>query len=393
MTQSVVRSTQDLVAEAERLVPVLRERGTENERLGQLSPDTIADFEAAGFLEAMRPAETGGREIDIKSFVAITRALARGDASSGWIGGFFMTHSWMLSKFGAEAQAEIFGDRPWVLSAAVSAPPGRADRVPGGYKVTGRWRFASGIMHSEWVVLMAMGDHGPLSAVVPVSSVKIYKTWDVPGMKGTGSNDVEVTDLFVPDYRALGFAEAAAADCPGALLYDYPLLRYPMHRVLPLIHPVVALGTADAALELFRNGIGSRVRPQTGGLLIDEPTMQQTYGEAYQRVRVAELVMNNALDLIEELYGPDSSENPSMDLRAELNLAITHAGVTAFEAVDLLVRAAGAGVHRTGHPLDRICRDTQVMRNHGMLDWTYVSSVSGRALLGRGLGDHAEALF
>lgn len=392
MTQSVVR-TEDLLAQAERLVPVLRERGVENERLGQLSPETVSDFEAAGFLEAMRPAEVGGREIDLKTFVAITRTLARGDASSGWIGGFFMSHSWMLSKFGAEAQAEIFGDRPWILSAAVSAPPGRAERVSGGYKISGRWRFASGIMHSEWVVLMAMGEDGPLSCVVPVSSVTIHKTWDVPGMKGTGSNDVEAIDLFVPDHRALGFAEAAAADCPGARLYDYPLLRYPMHRVLPLIHPVVALGTADAALELFRVSIGSRVRPQTGGLLIDEPTMHQTYGEAYQRVRVAELVLNDALDLIEALHGPGSTDEPTMDMRAELNLAVTHAGVTAFEAVDLIVRASGAGVHRTGHPLDRICRDTQVMRNHGMLDWTYVSSVSGRALLGRDLGDHAEALF
>lgn len=392
MTQTAAITATDLLARAEELVPVLRERGAEAETLGQLPSATIADFESAGFLAAMRPKEVGGLEIDIRTYAGITRKLARGDASSGWIGGFLMCHAWMLSKLGAEAQAEIFAGRSSVGAAAASAPPGKAERVPGGYRITGRWRFASGIMHSEWVVLLAVGETGPLSCVVPVNEIAIHKTWNVPGMKATGSNDVEAVDLFVPDHRALGFAEAAAADAPGVGLYDYPLLAYPMHRVLPLVHPVVALGTADAALELFRAHIGDRVRPQTGGLLVDEATLQQAYAEAYQRVRVAELVLENALDLIEMHYAPGAPE-PSLETRAQLNLDTTYAGVTAFEAVDILVRASGASIHRTGHPLDRVCRDTQVMRNHGMLDWPYVSSVAGRALLGRGLGDHIEALF
>ncbi|WP_078890079.1 hypothetical protein [Streptomyces maremycinicus] len=393
MTRPAVVTEYDLLARAEELVPVLRERGPEGERLGQLPPATLADFEAAEFFGAMRPAEVGGLEIGLKSFAAITRTLARGDASAGWIGGFLMTHSWLLSKLSLEAQQDIFAGQPWVLAAAAAAPPGRAERVAGGYRISGRWRFASGIMHSEWVVLMAMGEDGPLSCVVPVGSVTIHKTWNVPGMEATGSNDVEADGLFVPEHLAVGFAEAAAADCPGAKAFGYPLLRYPMHRVLPLIHPLVALGTADAALELFREGVGSRIRPQTGGRVIDEPMTHQLYGEAFHRVRTADLVLNDALDRIVFSYGPGNPEEPSLESRAEINLAVTAAGVMAFEAVDLLVRASGASIHRTGHPLDRICRDTQVMRNHGMLDWRYVSSVGGRALLGLSLGEHAEALF
>jgi len=392
MHQTAALAAHELVVRAERLVPELRARGPEADRIGQLPDATIADYEAAGLLGAMMPAEVGGLEIDLRTFAAITRALARGDASSGWIGGFLISHSWLLAKFGAEAQDEIFAGRTWVPAAAAAAPPGRAERVAGGYEITGRWRFASGIMHSEWVVLMAASDQGPLSCAVPVESVTIHKTWDVPGMKGTGSNDVEAVKLFVPEYRALGLAEASGSDCPGGKLFDYPLLRYPMHRVLPLIHPVVALGTADAALELFREGIGNRVRPQTGGPLADEPTVQQVYGEAAQLVRTAELVLGDAVDIIMAAYEPGRAE-PTLEKRAELNLAVTYAGVTAFEAVDLLIRASGASIHRTGHPMDRICRDTQVMRNHGMLDWKYVSSVSGRALLGRGLGAHNETLF
>ncbi|OIJ65497.1 acyl-CoA dehydrogenase family protein [Streptomyces mangrovisoli] len=393
MKQSAAVTQQDLTARAEQLVPRLRERGAESDRLGQLPEATIADFEEGGFLGAMMPKEVGGGEIDLRTFASIVRSFARGDASAGWIGGFLISHSWLIAKFGAEARDEIFAGRTWVPAAAAAAPPGRAERVAGGYEITGRWRFASGIMHSEWVVLMAVGDEGPLSCAVPVHEVKIHKTWDVPGMKGTGSNDVEAIRLFVPHHRALGLDEASGADCPGGRLNDYPLLRYPMHRVLPMIHPIVAVGTADAALELFRENIGNRVRPQTGGLLADEATVRQVYGEAAQLVRTAGLVLDDALDRIVEIYDPASPGEATLEKRAELNLAVTYAGVTAFEAVDLLIRASGAGIHRTGNALDRICRDTQVMRNHGMLDWKYQAAVNGGVLLGRGIGDHNATLF
>lgn len=393
MTQTTAPTTEVLVERAEALVPALRARGAETDELGQLPAASIADFEAAELLPAMMPRAMGGHEIDLKTFARITRTLARGDASHGWIGGFLISHSWLLAKYGAEAQDEIFAGRNWVGAAAAAAPPGKAEKVPGGYRITGRWKFGSGIMHSEWVVLLAVAEDGPHSCVVPVNDVTIHRTWDVPGMKGTGSNDVEAVDLFVPDHRALTLAESAGADCPGADLYDYPLLRYPMHRVLPLIHPVVALGTAEAALDLFRENIGGRIRPQTGGRLVDEATMQQVYGEAFQKVRTAELVLDDALDHIVDIYDPASASEQSLEKRAELNLAATSAGVTAFEAVDLLVRASGASIHRTGHPLDRICRDTQVMRNHGQLDWNYVSSVSGRVLLTGELGAHNNTMF
>ncbi|WP_067682862.1 acyl-CoA dehydrogenase family protein [Nocardia miyunensis] len=391
MTRPAVVTEEKLRQRVDELVPVLRERGAETEELRRLPDTTISDFEAADLFGAMRPTEVGGLAIGLGAFIDITRKLARGDASAGWIGGFLMSHSWLLSKFRLDAQEEVFAGRTWVLAAAVSAPPGRAEKVAGGYRLSGRWRFASGILHSEWVVLLAIADDGPVSCIVPVSSTTIHDTWHVPGMKATGSNDVEVVDVFVPEHRVAGFEVAAAADCPGANAYDYPLLRYPMHRVLPMIHPAVALGVADATLDLFRAGIENRTRLQTGGNLSDDPLIHQTYGEAYSRVRSAELMMGNAIDIIDAGYG--AGEVLDLERRADLNLSVTAAGVQAFEAVDLMVRAMGASIHRTGHPLDRICRDTQVMRNHGVLDWRYVSSVAGRALLGKGLGDHMDALF
>lgn len=393
ITESPLVTEDELRGRALELVPVLRERSAQTEALRELPASTLADYEAADFFAAMRPVEVGGQEISLGAFVDITRTLARGDASAGWIGGFFMSHSWLLTKLTKEAQDDVFEGRPWVLAAATAAPPGRADRVAGGYRLSGRWRFASGVLHSTWIVLMAVSDEGMLTCVVPVSDVKIHDTWHVPGMRATGSNDVEVVDVFVPEHLVVGFDAVTLPDNPGADIYSYPLLRYPMHRVLPLIHPAVALGVADAMLDLFRDGLDGRVRIQTRGLIADEATTHENYGEAFLAVRCADLLLRNAVDIVDAAFGSDGDPGLTLDQRAELNLSVAGAGVEAFRAVDLLVQGSGASVHRTGHPIDRICRDSQVMRNHGVLDRRYTSAVAGRVLLGKGLGAHAEALF
>lgn len=393
ITDSRVGTEDALRGRALELVPVLRERAAESEALRQLPASTLADYEAADLLAAMRPAEVGGLEISLGTYVDIVRTLARGDASASWVGGFFMSHAWLLTKLSKEAQEDIFGGQPWVLAAATAAPPGRADRAAGGYRLSGRWRFASGIMHSTWVVLMATGDEGMLSCVVPTSAVTIHDTWHVPGMKATGSNDVEAVDVFVPEHLVVGFDQVTLPDNPGANAYSYPLLRYPMHRVLPLIHPAVAVGVAEGMLDLFRDGLGARIRIQTRGAIADEATTHETYGEAFYAVRCADLLLRNAVEIIDAAFGSHAVPGLTLDQRAELNLSVAGAGVEAFRAVDLLVQASGASAHRTGNPIDRICRDSQVMRNHGVLDRRYTSTISGRVLLGKGLGAHAEALF
>ncbi|MFD4509356.1 hypothetical protein [Streptomyces sp. NPDC058457] len=138
----------DLLAAAEKLVPMLREQAVEAERIGRLTDPVIDAFRDAGFFTAMRPPETGGAAIGFGTFVDLVQTLARGDASAGWVGAFLISHNWLLTRLNARAQEEIFADGGPGLAAAAAAPPGTAEPVEGGYRVTGRWRFASGIMHS-----------------------------------------------------------------------------------------------------------------------------------------------------------------------------------------------------------------------------------------------------
>ncbi|WP_330702825.1 hypothetical protein [Novosphingobium resinovorum] len=382
-----------LIGAAEDLLPIVRKYAQESNAIRR-QPDAVIDaFRNAGFFDAMRPADVGGSAIDLRTFVEITKIISRGDASAGWVASFLMSHQLILSRLNAEAQAEIFGSGPG-LAAAAAAPPGRVEPVAGGYRVTGRWRFASTILHCNWAVVSAGGpDTGPLVIVARIDEGKIHDTWHVPGMRGTGSNDFELCDAFIPAHRVDNFIHYSSRTNDGAALYpSYELLQYPMYRILSIIHGAVAVGTAEAAFELYPSIVANRVRPASGQPFSQEPGAHSTYGEAAQQLQVAQLLLTDAVDRTERLYRRGTSD-PSLEERARLSLAVTGSGVEALRAVDTIVQNAGASIHRDGHPLDLICRDTQVMRNHAVLDWRHAQMMAGRILLGQGLGDHPDAMY
>lgn len=381
-----------LLARAEALVPLLREHAAEAERIGRLPEVEIEAFRDAGFFTAMRPQETGGSAIGFRTFIDIVRTLSRGDASAGWVAAFLTSHEWLLSRLNASAQAEVFADGP-ALAAAVAAPPGAAVPVDGGYRVTGRWRFASAVLHSNWIVVAAAGAEGPLAVISRVAEGEILDTWHVPGMKATGSTDFVLDDVFIPEHRVTDFITYSSRENDGAALYpSYAALQYPMYRVLSLIHGAVAVGVAEGALELFPQLMAKRIRPASGVPYLEESEAHAAYGRAAQEVLIAGLLLDDAVGRTERLYAPGTPE-PSMHERAKLNLDVAASGVEAFKAVDTIIQAAGASVLRDGTDYDQIARNTLVMRNHTTLDWRHAQVLAGRVLLGQGLGAHAEAMY
>lgn len=393
VVSSTNRNAAQLICSAEGLVSVVREHAQESNAIRRQPQAVIDAFRDAGFFNAMRPTETDGSAIDLRTFVEITSIISRGDASAGWVAAFLISHQWILSRLNAEAQAEIFADGPG-LAAAAAAPPGRLEQVDGGYRVSGRWRFASAILHSNWAVVSAGGPGtGPLVVIARIDEGQIHDTWNVPGMRGTGSNDFELRDAFIPAHRVVDFIRYSSRENDGAALYpSYELMQYPMYRVLSLIHGAVAVGTAEAAFELYPSIVASRVRPGSGQPFSQDPGAHSTFGEAAQQLQVAKLLLAEAVNRTENLYRRGTSD-PSLEERARLSLAVTGSGVEALRAVDTIVQNAGASIHRDGHPLDLICRDTQVMRNHAVLDWRHAQMLAGRILLGQGLGGHPDAMY
>ena len=392
-TTTTAPTATELIARAEEMVPRLRERASAAEALRRQPEETIEDYRAAGFFTAMVPADRGGSALGLQEFADLVRVISRGDASAGWIAAFLISHSTILYRYGAEAQAEFFAETSYGLTVAAAAPPGSAEPVEGGFRVSGTWRFGSGVMHAEWAALSAMSPEGPLSVVIPMSDLEIVDTWHVPGMKATGSNDIKAEGVFVPRRRAAFFPVYSSEHNEGAALTKYPLIGYPMNRTLNLIHPAVAIGTAEAALELFTAGIGKRVRLQTQQRQADEPITRQSYGKAWDLVQVANLQLQDALAHTDSVYGSHATGPATLADRARINLGLTGSGQKAFQAIDLVARASGASIFRTGDPMERIIRDTQVMRNHTAVDFDTMASVAGGALLGVGIGDYAEPMF
>jgi GTP cyclohydrolase II len=386
------QDAQYFIEAAERLVPLARECAPEADRNRKVPEVFIQALKDAGFYNAMRPREAGGAAIDFKTFIDIVRILSRGDASVGWVSAFLISHEWLLSRLNADAQAEVFKDGAG-LAAAAASPPGKAVPVEGGYRVTGRWRYASAVLHANWIIVAAGGAQGPLAVVANVGEGRLVDTWHVPGMRGTGSNDFELQDAFIPAHRVVDFIKYSSRNNDGVALHpSYEMLQYPMYRVLSLIHGAVSVGMAEAALEVFPSLVAHRMRPSNGTPLIEEPGAHAAYGEASYQAKVARLLLEDAVERTVRLYQRGSAD-PSIEERAQLNLAVTGSGVEAARAIDTLVFHAGASIHRDGHPFDLINRNNQVSRSHGVLDERYAQMLAGRVLLGQGLGSHMDVLY
>ena len=185
----------------------LAERAQEAEELRRLPSATVDDFVASGFAELLVPARYGGVQAPWPSILDPVRRMAHGCASSAWTLGFYILHNWMMALFGEQAQDEAFASRPF-LAPAPLAPTGRGVSVDGGIRLSGRWSWATGVMDGNWIIVGALcgPDEDPAGiypalALLPIGDIHIEDVWHTDGMSATGSNDVVITDAFVPAHR------------------------------------------------------------------------------------------------------------------------------------------------------------------------------------------------
>jgi GTP cyclohydrolase II len=194
----------------------------------------------------------GGYGMGAETYAEVIRRLARGCVSTAWTAGHLIEHVWMLARWPRRVQDEVFASGPAPLAAATSAPVGTARKVPGGFSISGHWSFASGVMHSEWALLSVDYDGARVQCLVPVAELELLDVWHTDGLRGTGSNDLRTEDLFFPEHRAMDWALLSAADNPGSLIHEDPMIRTPMATLLNLVAPAAALGAAEYAVGVFR---------------------------------------------------------------------------------------------------------------------------------------------
>ena len=385
----------ELLARVDALIPALRERAEETERLRRIPESTMVELQEAGVFKILAPKGVGGYGMGVHTYVEVVRRLAQGCPSTAWNVGHLIEHVWMLARWPKAAQDEVFAEGPAPLAAATGAPLGVARRVPGGFLITGRWSFASGVLHSQWA-LLAVEQDGPghskvrLQCLVPINDVEVVDTWHTAGLRGTGSNDIHAEGLFVPARRTVEWSLLAAADNPGSRIHPDPMIHTPMAMLLNIVAPSAALGAAEYALELFRRQMLKRkVKNTVENRQGDSPLAQARFAQAYGLVTTARLHWAEAAHLAAASHrrhpGQVSGAGMTEEERAQYRLSFALSGEASAQAVTMIMAGSGGSAHRLTHPLQRIQRDVSVLLNHPTLATDPILEQAGRGLLGLGL--------
>src|SRR5258708_2392260 len=277
----------ELKSRAEALIPVLRERAARAEELRRLPDETIADLHKSGLFRILQPKRVGGSELPFRSIVELVAIVSRGDASTGWVLANLAAHHWLLGMWPKRAQDEVWGASPDnLIGSALIFPRGRARKVEGGYRLSGRWPFSSGVDPSAWNLIGGIFQDEESGAtasrifLLPASDYTIIDTWHVIGLAGTGSKDVAVEDVFVPEYRTLAVDQIAGGPNPGSEVNPAVLYQLPAISLFAFCIAGVSLGIAQGANEYFTQTTRTRTSYYTGRNLADFVTLQVHLAEA-----------------------------------------------------------------------------------------------------------------
>jgi indole-3-acetate monooxygenase len=351
---------------AKGFAPQIQASADEIERSRRLPLPLVDAMAQAGLFRLWIPRSLGGEETDPMTLVRVVEEVSRVDGAAGWCLGIGGTYGVFGGYLSADAAHEIYGSDPLVRTAGALRPFGNAVVVDGGYRVTGRWPLGSGSQHSGWIVggcRILDGDQPrllpngtPLMRVLffRAADCEILDTWHSIGLRGTGSHDYTVTDVFVPAARSLSLREPPVE--PG------PLYAMPTIAVSAPALAAVGLGIArhaiDLLLELAQTKIASRSRQS----LREDVTMQASLGQAEAVLRSGRAFLYETL---EEGWKVANAGQPlSVSQRALLWLASTHAVTSAKQATELMFSAGGSASPYTSGGLERCLRDVHAVGQH-----------------------------
>jgi indole-3-acetate monooxygenase len=374
---STVTSSKELDRSAERLSALARELAPAIEAERRLPESLLAELRASGLFRAGAPLAIGAPEAAPAVTLRCAEEVARGDASTGWCVSIAATSSLLAGWLAPEGLAEVFGD-PQRVAAGVWAPRGRARRVDGGYRVSGRWAFCSGIMHSEHLFGGCMvEDEGGGSPTVrslgmPVGELEILDTWRTSGLRGTGSHDAVADDVFVPGHRTLGLLDPPVLD---AALYRFPIFAF-----FALSIGAAALGNARGAIEDLTELAAGKVGLGSSRTLAQRPATWAVVAQAEASLRAARVLY---YDAIEQAWAAAAAQSPdpvSVELRTGLRLAATHAVRTSADVARSMYDLAGGSAIYEDSPLQRRFRDAHTATAHFQVN-AATWELTGRLLL------------
>ena len=355
-----------LIDAARQIAPIVRRHSDEAERERRLSQPVLKALHETGLLRMATPRSLGGLETDPVTRALVTEEIGRHDSAAAWTLENPLDWAFFCCRLPDEGVEEIYSRGADILIAAQFGRPLRATSTSGGYRISGRAPFVSNSYDADWIsstVLVdddaSAGDEPEMRMVYfPRAQCEIIDTWDVMGMRGTGSNDVSVTDVYVPKSRTFPMVP----DFEPGSHYSGPLYRLPVVGAAASGIPTPMLGVARRALDEVTDLARTKTPVASSGLLKQRPLAQVQLGRAEAILRSGRLLL---LDILSEAWRRCiDGETHSLEQKADIMLGMTHAMSSAVQAVELACSIAGTTAFRATCPLERCFRDVETMRHH-----------------------------
>ncbi len=378
-----------LADRAKALAPALRRRANETSELRRLPDSTWKDLVEAGIVRGLQPTRWGGGELHPREFYSAIMEVARADGCAGWVAGIIGVHPWQTALYSSETQQEVWGDDPTTMNSSSYAPAGKAERVSGGFRLSGSWSFSSGCDHCRWVNLGAIaggidvdGRQMPdfRSFLLPRKDYRIEDNWHVAGLAGTGSKDIVVDGAFVPNHRSMSHWDLTfGRPMPGWETNPAPLYRLPFAVVFINALSAAILGAAAGFLDAWIET--SRERKGGMGLkIVEDPYSQELVAQTTYAIKSATL---NFLNVSDEMIKTARAGEPfTLAHRAKLRYNTTRSAELAAHAVDRLFERGGGHAIFLDHPLQRRFQDIKAMTHHTAMNPDPAARLYGAALLG-----------
>lgn len=349
-----------------------------------LPAETVALMRKAGLFRLLQPARYGGAQSDPATFFTVQAILSEGDMSAGWLQGVMGVLAFHLALFDVRAQDEVWGENPNALLSSSYMPTGKALPVNGGFRLSGRWGFASGSDYCDWLMLGGIvaddGQRPDLRVfLVPRAAATIHRSWDTTGLRATGSHDVSVETVFVPDYRTHRHVDRFHGLSAGLSVNMEPVYRIPLPQLLFRAVSTPAIGALAGFLDLFIAHSRERIAV-TGQSVARDPVVQQACGET--AAAIDEMLAMQVRNFHVLLDRAKAGEDASLHERSLYRLQATMVSERCQTLAARLFKVSGASALNRKLPFARLLADIQAARQHAANQYEGHGRMLGGAMLG-----------
>lgn len=369
-----------MLAKIEALQPLIRDNAGKARAERKVPVENVQALQAAGFFLALQPARWGGAELDPQDFFRMQMAIAESCMSTAWACGIVAVHAFQLALMDPRAQEDVWGEDIHTRVSSSYAPMGKVEEAPGGFRFSGRWGWSSGCDHCTWVLLGGILPDGTYRTfLVPRSDYRIEDTWHSMGLQGTGSNDIVVDDVFVPDYRTHKQSDGFQGTNPGVTEDSALLYRMPWAQLFIRVVSTPAIGAARDALALYSELVRGKASGDITKLAGDTGT-QMRIARARNAIEEMCCVLFSNFDTMMDTLraGGEINIDDRILYRYQASLVIEKS----IEIVDSLFSSAGGASVFVGSDIQQRFLDIHTARAHVANNPTGFARNLGATMLG-----------